>query len=84
MDIDQLEGEGWTKVGDTITKTLTFEDFVDAVSFVNQVAVVAEQANHHPDIDIRYNKVTFFLTTHSAGGLTDKDVALASEIDRLD
>jgi 4a-hydroxytetrahydrobiopterin dehydratase len=71
----------WTLAGDTIHRTFTFSDFVEAIGFVNQVAPLAEAANHHPDIDIRWNKVTLTLSTHSEGGLTAKDTDLASEID---
>lgn len=73
---------GWTIQGDTIVRTLEFSDFVEAMSFVTQVALLAERAFHHPDIDIRWNKVTLILSTHSAGGLTEKDVDLASAIER--
>ena len=66
-----------------LRRTVTCTDFNDALRLVNAVGEEAEKANHHPDIDIRYNKVTFALTTHDAGGLTDKDVALASTINTL-
>jgi 4a-hydroxytetrahydrobiopterin dehydratase len=65
-------------VGNEIRKTWEFKDFVQAVKFVNSVAVLAEKFNHHPDIDIRWNKVVPALSTHSAGGLTPLDVAVAS------
>jgi 4a-hydroxytetrahydrobiopterin dehydratase len=73
----------WTRQGDAIARTFQFKDFPAAVKFVNAVAVAAEQAWHHPDIDIRWNKVTLTLTTHDAGGLTDKDFALARQCDAL-
>ena len=73
----------WTKKGATISRTFQFKDFPAAVRFVNAVAEIAEQAWHHPDIDIRWNKVTLTLTTHDAGGLTEKDFALAQRFDRL-
>jgi 4a-hydroxytetrahydrobiopterin dehydratase len=73
----------WKKHGSSIVRTYEFADFVLAIKFVNRVARLAEQACHHPDIDIRWNKVTLTLTTHDAGGLTRKDFALASECDRL-
>jgi len=74
---------GWTKKGGTITRTFTFRDFSGAVEFVNAVARLAEKAWHHPDIDIRYSKVTLALTTHSEGGLTEKDFELAAKFDQL-
>ena len=64
-----------------IERTFEFDDFADAIDFVNAVAEVAEEEEHHPDIDIRYNKVVLALTTHSAGGLTEDDFALAVAID---
>jgi 4a-hydroxytetrahydrobiopterin dehydratase len=73
----------WTKKGDTISRTYQFKDFPAAIQFVNAVAEIAEQAWHHPDIDIRWNKVGLTLTTHDAGGLTEKDFALAQKFDRL-
>jgi 4a-hydroxytetrahydrobiopterin dehydratase len=73
----------WKKSGATISRTFQFKDFPKAVKFVNAVAKIAEQAWHHPDIDIRWNKVTLTLTTHDAGGLTAKDFALAKKFNRL-
>jgi 4a-hydroxytetrahydrobiopterin dehydratase len=73
----------WTRVGDEIRRTYVFADFVAAMAFVNALAEAAEQAQHHPDIDIRYNKVTLSLTTHDAGGLTAFDFALAHAADSL-
>lgn len=73
----------WRKQGATITRTFVFKDFPAAIKFVNAVAKLAEKAWHHPDIDIRWNKVTLTLTTHDAGGLTEKDFALAQKFDRL-
>ena len=64
-----------------ITKLYKFPDFKEAMGFVNRVADLAEEADHHPDILIRYNKVTLTLSTHSAGGLTEKDSQLARKID---
>jgi 4a-hydroxytetrahydrobiopterin dehydratase len=66
-----------------LVRTFQFETFPDAVAFVNRVAGAAEQANHHPDIDIRYNRVRLALVSHDAGGLTDKDFAVAAAADRL-
>lgn len=73
----------WKKRGTTITRTFQFKDFPPAIKFVNAVAKLAEKAWHHPDIDIRWNKVTLTLTTHSEGGLTSKDFKLARQFDRL-
>jgi 4a-hydroxytetrahydrobiopterin dehydratase len=66
-----------------IARTFEFKDFPAAMNFVNAVATLAEQAQHHPDIDVRWNKVTLALTTHDAGGLTEKDFALARQCDAL-
>jgi len=74
---------GWQRLGEKIVKTLVFRDFREAVAFVNKVADLAESANHHPDIDIRWNKVTLHLTSHDAGGLTAEDFHLARKIDSL-
>jgi len=73
----------WTRTGAAITRTYAFKDFPAAIRFVNQVARLAEKAWHHPDIDIRWNKVTLTLTTHDAGGLTAKDFKLARQFDQL-
>ena len=75
--------KNWKKKGGSITRTFEFKDFNGAMAFVNKVARVAEKANHHPDIDIRWNKVTLALATHSEGGLTQKDFDLAKQIDAL-
>ena len=72
---------GWELKDGTIRRLFKFENFGDAVSFVNEVADLAEELDHHPDILLQYNKVTLTLSTHSAGGLTDKDFFLANEID---
>ena len=71
----------WKKKNAAITRTYQFKDFPPAVKFVNAVARLAEKAWHHPDIDIRWNKVTLTLTTHDAGGLTEKDFELAKKFD---
>ena len=73
----------WTREGDELAKTVTKKDFAEAMQFVNAVADLAERANHHPDISISWNKVTLRLSTHSAGGLTQKDLDLAGQIDKL-
>jgi 4a-hydroxytetrahydrobiopterin dehydratase len=74
---------GWTRKGDTITKTYHFATFPAGIAFVAQVADVAEAQQHHPDIDIRYTRITFALSTHDSGGITVKDFTLATEIERL-
>lgn len=74
---------GWTRRGNALTRTFEFPTFSAAIAFVNRVADVAEQMDHHPDVDIRYTKVTCSLSTHSAGGITSKDFALAESIDGL-
>jgi 4a-hydroxytetrahydrobiopterin dehydratase len=73
----------WTLQGDQIEQLLTFENFVDAMIFVNRVAEIAEEEGHHPDIRIVYNRVTLALTTHDAGGLTQKDFQMARRINSL-
>jgi 4a-hydroxytetrahydrobiopterin dehydratase len=77
------QGIEWARHDDVLTTTVTLHDFVAALSFVNALGAAAEAANHHPDIDIRWNKVTLVLTTHDSGGLTVLDLALAAAIDRL-
>ena len=72
----------WKKKGNTITRIFQFKDFPAAIKFVNAIAKLAEKAWHHPDIDIRWNKVTLTLTTHDAGGLTEKDFKLAKQFDQ--
>ena len=73
---------GWKPVrGKEITRTYALPSFRAAIAFVNYVAELAEAAGHHPDIDIRYSKVTLTLSTHDAGGLTEKDLELAARID---
>jgi 4a-hydroxytetrahydrobiopterin dehydratase len=73
----------WKKKGSAIVRTFEFEDFVGAMKFVNATAKLAEKAQHHPDIDIRWNKVGLLLTTHDAGGLTTKDFELARKLDAV-
>lgn len=73
---------GWTLQDREIVRTFAFADFTAALGFVNRVGKLAEQAGHHPDIDMRWNKVTLRLTTHSKGGLTALDFGLAEQIDR--
>lgn len=74
---------GWSREGGAIARRYTFTAFQDGIRFVDRVAVAADAADHHPDIDIRYTTVTMTLSTHSAGGITAKDLALAAAIDGL-
>ena len=74
---------GWKRDGKTISRTFEFKDFIASMGFVTQVAILSEKAFHHPDIDIRWNKVTITLTTHDAGGLTQKDADLAGKLQGL-
>ena len=71
----------WKRKGSAIVRIFQFKDFVVAMKFVNAVAKLAEKAAHHPDIDIRWNKVSLLLTTHDSGGLTEKDFVLAAKCD---
>lgn len=73
----------WSLEGGELVRRCTFENFVGAMQFVNGVAELAEGAGHHPDIDIRYNKVRLALVSHDAGGLTARDFDLAAAIDGL-
>jgi 4a-hydroxytetrahydrobiopterin dehydratase len=86
LDDDEISSRlpglpGWERQGDEISKTFELPTFPEAIAFVTRVAERAEAANHHPDIDIRWRKVRFVLSTHDAGGLTELDFALASEIE---
>jgi 4a-hydroxytetrahydrobiopterin dehydratase len=73
---------GWSRRGDAITRTFQFRNFLTGIDFVSAVAKAADAADHHPDIDIRYTKVTCTLSTHSAGGITQKDLDMAKKIDQ--
>ena len=83
LDIQRALGSlpGWARRADTLVKSFTFPRFMLGIEFVQRVALAADAADHHPDIDIRYTKVTCTLSTHDAGGITDKDLALAKEIE---
>ena len=83
LEIRRALGElpGWTRKGDVVTKTYSFARFADGIRFVQQIAEVADAMDHHPDIDIRYTKVTFALSTHDAGGITQMDLDLAKKIE---
>jgi len=74
---------GWSRRGDVITKTYQFKAFLTGIGFVDAIAKAAEAADHHPDIDIRYTKIVCSLSTHSAGGITQKDLDMARQIEEL-
>ncbi|HEY6419356.1 MAG TPA: 4a-hydroxytetrahydrobiopterin dehydratase [Candidatus Binataceae bacterium] len=78
----KLKGlEGWQQKDNAIVKRYQFKELLDGIKFVNRVAKIAEAADHHPDILINYTRVTFTCSTHSEGGITDKDFKLASDIE---
>lgn len=88
LNVDEIREKlkflpGWKLANGEIVRETTFKDFVAAVSFVNQVAAKAEAAGHHPDIDIRYNKVRLALVSHDAGGLAQQDFDMAASIESL-
>lgn len=72
---------GWSQDDDAITKTFRFDGFTEAIAFIQRLAPLAEEANHHPELTNVYDRVDVRLSTHDAGGVTDKDVALARAID---
>lgn len=78
-----LQDLNWQKKGNSLVKVVTKDDFAQAIELVNKVAELAQLVNHHPDIDIRWNKVIFDLSSHSEGGITLKDINLAKQIDRI-
>jgi 4a-hydroxytetrahydrobiopterin dehydratase len=81
----RLRPLAWEREGDEIVREWRFENFLEAIAFVDKVAEVAEEANHHPDIFVHgWNKVRLSLTNHSAGGLTEKDFEMAGRFDGLD
>ena len=78
----RLQGlKGWEVQGSEIRKAYAFDGFAPAMAFVNRVAALAEEADHHPDILVQYDKVTLSLSSHDAGGLTLRDFSLAAKID---
>jgi 4a-hydroxytetrahydrobiopterin dehydratase len=83
ISAELAELPAWTREGNQITTTVVRKDFRDALLYLGAVAYLAEKANHHPDITIGWNKVTLTLSTHSAGGLTANDTALARQISAL-
>jgi len=74
---------GWVLEGGELVREFTFKDFAAAMAFVNQVAELAEAAGHHPDIDIRYNRVRLSLVSHDAGGITANDLGLALKVNGI-
>jgi 4a-hydroxytetrahydrobiopterin dehydratase len=72
---------GWSRRGDVLVKSYTFRSFAEGIAFVTRIAGIADAMDHHPDIDIRYTKVTLMLSTHSAGGITELDLRLAGEVE---
>jgi 4a-hydroxytetrahydrobiopterin dehydratase len=83
VDAALSHGMDWTREGNELVKVHTGRAFSDALAFVNAVGALAEEVDHHPDIDIRWNRVTLRLSTHSEGGLTQADLDLARRIDAL-
>jgi 4a-hydroxytetrahydrobiopterin dehydratase len=83
--MERLAGvPGWSRQDDAIVRVVTLADFRGAILYVGAIAYLAEAANHHPDVSIEWNKVTLTLSTHSAGGLTTNDFALAEQINALE
>lgn len=83
IEVFLAEHPGWTHLEKAVERTFEFENFVGSVGFVTTVALLSEKADHHPDIDIRWNRVTLTLSTHSEGGLTARDLDLADRCDNL-
>ncbi|MUL40687.1 4a-hydroxytetrahydrobiopterin dehydratase [Streptomonospora sp. PA3] len=79
----RLDGWEQEREGSAIRRTVEMPDFMSGIHLVTSIAHAAEEAGHHPDIDIRYNRITFHQTTHSSGGLTEADMELAARIDEL-
>ena len=73
----------WTEQDNSLRQEFTFPDFATALAFVNQVGVLAEKANHHPDVELGWGRVVVSLQTHDAGGVTNKDKELAAQIDAI-
>ena len=76
-----LDHPDWALDGEEISRTFVFADFIESIGFVARVAMASEVADHHPDIDVRWNKVTLVLSTHDEGALTEKDTRLAAVFD---
>jgi len=80
--LDQLPG--WKLTDGELTRTFSFKDFIASMAFVNQVGELAENKGHHPDIDIRYNRVKLALVTHDAEGITKNDTEMAADLNKLE
>lgn len=75
---------GWEYTGEGVSKTYMLEGFIEAVEAINKIAVIAEHVVHHPDVSVHnYNKLTVFITSHDEGGVTEKDIKLAAEIEKM-
>lgn len=83
VDAALVDLPNWKRAAGALHRSVKFPTFLDGIDAVRRVAEFAEQKDHHPDIDIRWRTVTFALVTHSAGGITKRDVAMAGEIDRI-
>jgi 4a-hydroxytetrahydrobiopterin dehydratase len=83
IDLNLKAVPDWSQRANTIFRTFKFEGFMEAIDFVRRIAKQALKINHHPDIDIRYDKVTLTLSTHDEGGITDKDFSLAQKCDEI-
>jgi len=83
INLDLKAVPQWSKHAQTIRRTFAFEGFLEALDFVNRIGTKAQKVNHHPDIDIRFNKVTLALSTHDEGGITGKDFLLAQQCDEV-
>lgn len=83
IDIALLDLPSWQLIDGKLVRDYTFPDFAHAMTFVNKVADLAESANHHPDIDIRYNQVRLALISHDSGGITNRDIKLATRINTV-
>ena len=83
IDLALQKLPGWAREGSTIKRMFQFDDFVQAMKFVDKIAAAAEAANHHPDILINYNKVTLTLVSHDSGGVTQRDIRMAGRINEV-
>lgn len=82
-EIDERVSEGWTHEGEEIVRTYEFEEYLDGVAFVNDIAELADEAVHHPEIRLRYDEVEVHLTSHEEGGVTEQDLEMADRFDDL-
>ena len=73
----------WIREGNAVSRTVRFDTFAEGIDFISRLAPLADEADHHPDIDIRYRNVKFLLTSHDSGGITGRDFAMAAKIDGL-